>query len=172
MQALRPSLIRQQAEPGARTESGMLRQGWFQNDLYSDDADPNLHNPRYAAEGFSTDSRALGFGFSTDSSATLVQAASVLYVAGFRSTSCLLHPPSCTCAAGHVVCGLYANTQRPMFSCHVALPQCLPLLSLCGFQTVLWPHSCGSCQSNTCLLSPTAPTRLTCQTACMTLFSC
>ena len=62
VQVLRPSLMQQQAEPGARTESGMLRQGWFQNDLYSDDADPNLHNPRYAAEGLSTESRVLRYG--------------------------------------------------------------------------------------------------------------
>ena len=30
-----------------RTYSGVQRQGWFQNDLYDDAQDPNLHGPRY-----------------------------------------------------------------------------------------------------------------------------
>lgn len=29
-----------------RTMSGMQREGWFQNDVYDDGQDPNLHNPR------------------------------------------------------------------------------------------------------------------------------
>lgn len=47
MQAERSSLVQQHHEQSARTESGALREGWFQNDLYTDDADPGLHNFRY-----------------------------------------------------------------------------------------------------------------------------
>lgn len=35
-----------------RTVSDMQREGWFQNDVYDDGQDPNLHNPRYAQQRF------------------------------------------------------------------------------------------------------------------------
>lgn len=46
MQAEKFPVVQHQHEQSARTESGALREGWFQNDLYSDDADPGLHNLR------------------------------------------------------------------------------------------------------------------------------
>ena len=176
MQALRPSLIQQQAEPGARTESGMLRQGWFQNDLYSDDADPNLHNPRCAAKGLSTESRVLGYGFSTDSNASLVQAASALYVAGFFVHSLVETPRSCTFAAGHVMACVMLQLACKHSNTNVQLP--CSLASICTsprirrLPTALWPHSCRPCQSKHPFVVTHSAHQTDTSVSCVTLFSC